>query len=120
MQKNNYSEKTNFGLMQLYPPQKVEDVVPAIICVNDTKKVEKTQKKMKKQRKKKHRCAHGECKKKLTPAQQEIICKCKSSFCCKHRFQSSHNCPDLNTYNEERFKKTCCLGGGNFKQVEVL
>ena len=39
---------------------------------------------------KKPRCNHPECKKKLKLT--DMPCRCKLSFCSKHRLPEQHNC----------------------------
>jgi predicted nucleic acid binding AN1-type Zn finger protein len=110
---NQYSETNNFGLLQLYPPK------PKVTTNNkEPKKVEKKKKTKKKKKIKLHKCLI--CKIKLSIAQQQMTCKCNANFCAKHRLQNQHNCPNLIKFDEEAFKKKSGLGGGNFKQVEVL
>ncbi len=109
---NKYSEINNFGLLQLYPPRPKQEN-------NEKKKiVEKKEKKKKKKKIKLNRC--NQCKKKLNITEQQMTCRCGANFCSKHRLQSQHNCPNLKEFDKEEFKKKCGLGGGNFKQIEVL
>ena len=109
-----YSEKTNFGLLQLYKPKPiVKDEIKEII------KEEPKKKKKKKKKIKLHKCYI--CNKKLNITEQTLTCKCGVNFCAKHRLQNQHNCPELDTFDKEKFKKKCGLvGGGKFKQLEVL
>ena len=62
------------------------------------------------------------CKKKLTAVDLCIVCKCGKSFCPKHRSPESHNCKIsailAQKEREEQLNKV--LGGGNFKQIEVI
>lgn len=110
---NKYSEINNFGLLQLYPPR------PKVEEKEEDKVVEKKEKKKKKKKKiKLNRCY--QCKKKLNITEQQMTCKCGANFCSKHRLQCQHNCPILKKFDKEAFKKKCGLGGGNFKQIEVL
>ena len=107
---NKYSEINNFGLLQIYPPKYNE-------LDNTVKEPEKKEKK-KKKKIKLNKC--NICKIKLSIAQQQMTCKCGLNFCSKHRLQNQHNCPTLNKFDKEAFKQKCGLGGGEFKQVEVL
>ena len=108
---NKYSEINNFGLLQIYPPKYIE-------LDNDVKEPEKKKKKKKKKKIKLNRCYA--CKKKLNITEQQMTCKCNANFCSKHRLQSQHNCPILKEFDKEAFKQKCGLGGGKFKQIEVL
>ena len=49
-------------------------------------------------------------------------CKCGSTFCSKHRMMESHCCTYLkNTSSKDIYlSKASGLGGGNFKQLEVI
>jgi len=62
------------------------------------------------------------CKKKLSAVDLCIVCKCGKSFCPKHRTPESHNCKISEILaqknREEQLNKV--LGGGNFKQIEVI
>lgn len=112
---NQYSELNNFGLLELYPPKPKQ--------MDEEKTPEKVEKKQKKEKKKKrkiklNRC--NVCKKKLNITEQQMTCKCGSNFCSKHRLQSQHDCSSLKEFDKEAFKKKCGLGGGKFKQIEVL
>lgn len=124
--KDKYSEQTNFGLMQMYPPttksskdknnqlNKKQTEVS-----NDEPIVVKQEKKKKKKKKiKLHKCYV--CNKRLNITEQQMTCKCKANFCPKHRLQQQHNCPLINDFDENKFKQKCGLGGGKFKQLEVL
>lgn len=108
---NRYSEINNFGLLQLYPPKPE-------ITVNNKESKKKVEKKKKKKKIKLNRC--NVCKKKLNIAEQQMTCKCGANFCSKHRLQSQHDCSMLKEFDKEAFKKKCGLGGGKFKQIEVL
>ena len=114
MQNNKYSEQTNFGLVYLYPTGTGKKNVEPI------KEVKKTVEKKKKKKKKIKLNKCYECKKKLTIVQQQLTCKCGANFCPKHRLQSQHNCSKINSFDEEKFKQKCGLGGGKFKQIEAL
>ena len=37
-------------------------------------------------------CAFEKCKKKLTFVEETIKCRCKLSFCGKHRIPNNHSC----------------------------
>ena len=82
-----------------------------------TNNVEKKIKKNKKKNKKK-RCNHKDCNKKLTFA--SIECKCKLKFCGLHRLPHQHNCQYIEKTNKDDIMKKCGLGGGSFKQLEVI
>ena len=84
-------------------------------------------KKPKKTKKKAPRCncileGGKRCKKKLSSVDLCILCKCQKSFCPKHRAPESHNCKISEILaqktREEQLNKV--LGGGNFKQIEVI
>ncbi len=113
MQSDNYSEKTNFGLMQMYPPKNSVNKP-----LKPVEKVEKKKKKIKKKKIKLHKCYV--CNKRLNITEQQMTCKCGANFCPIHRLQNQHDCPVLDTFDKEKFKKKCGLGGGKFKQLEVL
>tara|TARA_B100000674_G_scaffold453999_1_gene426633 strand:- start:289 stop:438 length:150 start_codon:yes stop_codon:yes gene_type:complete len=49
-----------------------------------------------------------------------MTCNCGANFCPKHRLQNQHNCPNIKKFDENKFKEKCGLGGGKFKQIEVL
>lgn len=73
-------------------------------------------KKNKKIKKKSKRCCEKYCKKKLSLVDLTIKCKCNKSFCPKHRPYTQHNCQyKINNNNLQKG-----LGGGNFKQIEVI
>ena len=114
MQDDKYSEKKNFGLVYMYPSK--ADNPPTKETVSDTKKEKK--KKKKKKKIKLHKCYI--CNKRLNITEQQMTCKCGANFCPKHRLQTYHNCPKTNNFDEESFKQKCGLGGGKFKQLEVL
>ena len=80
--------------------------------------IENKPKKEKKKKKKKNRCSHPDCNRKLTPASVE--CKCKLKFCGLHRLPHQHKCNYVNKVNEKDIMAKCGLGGGNFKQLEVI
>lgn len=94
---------------------------------NNSKKADKEQtKKQKKTKKKKtKRCAlchdDSKCKKKLSPVDLSIICRCGKSFCSFHRAMTNHFCPCLEEYSAE--KKALLdkhLGGGKFIQIDKI
>ena len=62
------------------------------------------------------------CKKKLTMVDLCIVCKCEKSFCSKHRTPESHNCKIIEIIARENKKAKLdkILGGGSFKQIEVI
>ena len=43
-------------------------------------------------KKAKMRCAHSECKKKLSMVEREFVCVCEKCFCIKHRLPEFHSC----------------------------
>ncbi len=49
----------------------------------------------------KPRCAHKECKKKLTLIDLSMTCKCGNNYCSKHRPCETHNC----TYDFSKSKE---------------
>jgi len=62
------------------------------------------------------------CKKKLSMVDLCIVCKCGKSFCPKHRSPESHNCKisEILAQKEREEQLNKVLGGGNFKQIEVI
>ena len=62
------------------------------------------------------------CKKKLTLVDLCIVCKCGKSFCPKHRSPESHNCKisEILAQKNREEQLNRVLGGGNFKQIEVI
>ena len=78
----------------------------------------KPKKEKKKKKKKKNRCSHPDCNRKLTLASVE--CKCKLKFCGLHRLPHQHKCNYVSKVNEKDIMTKCGLGGGNFKQLEVI
>ena len=86
----------------------------------NTSGVDKEKKENKeKKKKKKNRCQHQGCKKKLAAYELAIKCVCGKSFCSNHRIKSKHNCSS-NIINKDDFISKCGLGGGSFKQLEVI
>ena len=94
---------------------------------NFSKKTDKVQtKKQKKTKKKKtNRCAFchdgSKCKKKLSPVDLSIKCRCGKSFCSSHRSMTNHFCPCLEATSAE--KKALLdkhLGGGKFIQIDKI
>tara|TARA_B100000902_G_C27319407_1_gene923365 strand:- start:3385 stop:3768 length:384 start_codon:yes stop_codon:yes gene_type:complete len=123
--KDKYSEQTNFGLMQMYPPTTIsskdtnKQLDKQVDESNDKSINVKQEKKKKKKKKiKLHKCYF--CNKRLNITEQQMTCKCGANFCPKHRLQQQHNCPLVNEFDEKKFKQKCGLGGGKFKQLEVL
>lgn len=118
---SNYDENSNFGLLELFPPiisdkTKNKKTEKTVEKSNEKTKVVKKNKKKKKIYKKK--C--NVCKKKLTLVEQQLTCKCGMNFCAKHRLQSQHDCIKLKDFDPELHRQKCGLGGGKFKQLEVL
>ena len=76
--------------------------------------------KKKKKKKSKNRCVFSNCRVKLKLS--DMKCKCGSTFCSKHRMMESHCCTYLkNTSSKDIYlSKASGLGGGNFKQLEVI
>ena len=62
------------------------------------------------------------CRKKLTLVDLCIVCKCGKSFCPKHRTPESHNCKisEIIAQKDKEVQLDKVLGGGNFKQIEVI
>ena len=62
------------------------------------------------------------CKKKLSAVDLCIVCKCGKSFCALHRPAEKHNCKVTEALaiksKQEELNKV--LGGGSFKQLEVI
>jgi predicted nucleic acid binding AN1-type Zn finger protein len=113
---SNFNEASNFGLLVKYPHALLKKKEPVKKeCID----VEKKKKKKKKKKKTYiHKC--NVCKKKISIVQQQLTCKCGLNFCSKHRLQQQHDCPVLTKFDPEQHKKKCGLGGGKFKQIEVL
>ncbi len=118
---SNYDENTNFGLLKMFPPKIPDDHKKNIVkkpiekTSQQTKHVKKSKKKKKIYKKK---C--NICKKKLSLVEQQLTCKCGINFCAKHRLQQHHNCIKLKDFDAELHRQKCGLGGGKFKQLEVL
>ena len=56
------------------------------------------------------RCAHSECKKKLSMIEREYVCVCGKCFCAKHRLPEDHCCRhDFTDNAESREKKSEAL-----------
>lgn len=62
------------------------------------------------------------CKKKLNMVDLCIVCKCGKSFCPKHRTPESHHCKisEIIARKNREIQLDKVLGGGNFKQIEVI
>ena len=62
------------------------------------------------------------CKKKLTLVDLCIVCKCGKSFCPKHRTPEVHKCKisEIIAQKNREVQLDKVLGGGNFKQIEVI
>ena len=62
------------------------------------------------------------CKKKLTLVDLCIVCKCGKSFCPSHRTPESHKCKisEIIARKNREVQLDKVLGGGNFKQIEVI
>ena len=62
------------------------------------------------------------CKKKLSAVDLCIICKCGKTFCPKHRTPESHNCKitEIIALKNKEVELDKSLGGGKFKQIEVI
>lgn len=62
------------------------------------------------------------CKKKLSAVDLCIVCKCGKSFCAVHRPAEKHSCKVTEALaiknKQEELNKV--LGGGSFKQLEVI
>ena len=94
---------------------------------NNSKKADKEQPKKgnKIKKKKTKRCSFchdgSKCKKKLSPVDVSIICRCGKSFCSLHRTMTNHFCQCLEKYRAE--KKALLdkhLGGGKFIQIDKI
>jgi len=82
---------------------------------------------IKKTKKKAPRCKckledGNKCKKKLTLVDLYITCKCGKSFCPSHRPADKHECKitDIIAKKNKAIQLNIVLGGGSFKQVEVI
>jgi hypothetical protein len=62
------------------------------------------------------------CKKKLTVVDLCIVCKCGKSFCPKHRTPEAHKCKisEIIARKNREVQLDKVLGGGSFKQIEVI
>ena len=62
------------------------------------------------------------CKKKLSSVDLCIVCKCGKSFCALHRPAEKHNCKvtEALAIKEKQTQLNKVLGGGSFKQLEVI
>ena len=62
------------------------------------------------------------CKKKLTPVDLCIVCKCGKAFCSNHRPADKHKCKitDIIARKNKEVLLNNILGGGTFKQIEVI
>ena len=62
------------------------------------------------------------CKKKLSAVDMCIVCKCGKTFCPKHRTPESHNCnmTEIIARKNKELELDKNLGGGKFKQIEVI
>ena len=93
---------------------------------NISEKSNKTQTKEKKRKKKKtNRCMFchdgSKCKKKLSPVDLSIKCRCGKSFCSLHRPMTNHFCPCLEaTSAEKKALLSENLGGGKFIQIDKI
>ena len=81
---------------------------------------------VKKTKKKVPRCSckldGKRCKKKLSAVDMCIVCKCGKTFCPKHRTPESHNCKitEIIARKNKELELDKNLGGGKFKQIEVI
>tara|TARA_B100000925_G_C21616554_1_gene307029 strand:- start:219 stop:491 length:273 start_codon:yes stop_codon:yes gene_type:complete len=90
--------------------------------------MESNQKPLEKKKKKKTpRCAciledGKKCRKKLTSVDLCIVCKCGKSFCALHRSAEKHNCKTTEelAIKSKQDQLSKVLGGGSFKQIEVI
>lgn len=62
------------------------------------------------------------CKKKLSAVDLCIVCKCGKSFCALHRPAEKHNCKvtEILAVKSKQEELNKVLGGGSFKQLEVI
>ena len=62
------------------------------------------------------------CKKKLTPVDLCITCKCGMNFCPLHRSPEKNNCKitEIIAKKDKEVELDKVLGGGLFKQLEVI
>lgn len=119
---SNYNENSNFGLLEKFPPI-ISDEPKKEITEKPVKKVDEQTKDIKKPKKKKKKIYKKKCnvcKKKLSLVERQLTCKCGMNFCAKHRLQCQHNCIKLKDFDPELHRQKCGLGGGKFKQLEVL
>lgn len=93
------------------------------ISENSTKTQIKKEKKRKKKKTNRCRFCHdgAKCKKKLSPVDLSIKCKCGKSFCSIHRPMTNHFCPGLEqTCAEKKALLSENLGGGKFIQIDKI
>lgn len=88
---------------------------------------QETQEKIKIKKKKTPRCKcileNGKkCKKKLSAVDLCITCKCGKHFCPLHRAPEKHNCKitEIIAKKERETELDKVLGGGSFKQIQVI
>ena len=64
----------------------------------------------------------SKCKKKLSVVDLCIVCKCGKSFCALHRLAEKHQCKltEELAIKEKQTHLNKVLGGGTFKQLEVI
>ena len=76
--------------------------------------------KTKKKKKSKKRCWMDGCRTKLKLT--DMKCKCGHTYCSKHRMMEHHCCTYLKntSYKDIYLSKASGLGGGHFKQLEVI
>ena len=62
------------------------------------------------------------CKKKLTMVDLCITCKCGKHFCSLHRAPEKHNCKitEIIAKKDKEIELDKVLGGGSFKQIQVI
>ena len=62
------------------------------------------------------------CKKKLSSVDLCIVCKCGKSFCALHSPAEKHNCKitEVLAIKNKQEELNKVLGGGSFKQLQVI
>jgi hypothetical protein len=59
------------------------------------------------------------CKKKLTLVEQQMPCRCKKTFCTKHRLAASHDCT-FNYIDSAKEKLKEGMPAATFRKVESV
>ena len=69
----------------------------------------------------KKNCSALQCKKKLTLAEQSILCKCQKRFCILHRQAEDHSCDyDFQSNAKKFLEKQLVESKPIFRQVDKI